>query len=111
MASIGATILLFWLALKFLKYGITSAVSALTLSMLLISCFWSVFFDDLFGKIKNETVQIANTNIRVEEVKGEIDSLYPNRQYPFKPVYKIHISSMKGKEICEINWNNGEGLF
>lgn len=79
--------------------------------MLLISCFWSVFFDDLFGKIKNETVQIANTNIRVEEVKGEIDSLYPNRQYPFKPVYKIHISSMKGKEICEINWNNGEGLF
>lgn len=106
MASIGATILLFWLALKFLKYGITSAVSAITLSMLLISCFWSVFFDDLFGKIKNETVQIANTNIRVEEVKENIKPLSTDLG-----CYKIHISSMKGKEICEINWNNGEGLF
>ena len=73
----------------------------------------------LAGAVNEIAETVANVPIklykrgakRVEEVKGEIDSLYPNRQYPFKPVYKIHISSMKGKEICEINWNNGEGLF
>ena len=81
------------------------------ITMYVSSELWASVFFDIFGKIKNETVQMANTNIRVEEVKGEIDSLYPNRQYPFKPVYEIHISSTNGKEICEINWNNGEGLF